>query len=247
MKAYRYLLRFSLLSLAVILAFSAASRLLFFFRLEAKHASVIPSLPTIILDAGHGGEDGGACGADGTPEKDLNLAITGMLADYFRMAGYTVVETRTEDRLLYDEGTPKGHKKQSDLRNRLAVAEQYPDGVLISIHMNSYPGVECQGLQVWYSKSRPESALYATAVQQNVKALLQPNNNRKIKAATSGIYLLNRATIPAILIECGFLSSPAECERLANDSYQRQLAFAIFTSLSQKIEEKACAETEVMV
>jgi DNA-binding transcriptional LysR family regulator len=81
----------------------------------------------LILDAGHGGEDGGATGVNGALEKDLNLSLTGSLAAILRLCGYTVIETRTEDRLLYTEGTKKGHKKQSDLENRVAFTEKYPD------------------------------------------------------------------------------------------------------------------------
>ncbi|MBE6595353.1 MAG: cell wall hydrolase [Ruminococcaceae bacterium] len=246
MKGYRWLWCFSLLSLAIALSFSYLSS----FLLPLKKSTVAASsstLPTVILDAGHGGEDGGAGGGDGTLEKDLNLSITRMLATYFRLAGYTVVETRTEDRLLYDEGTKKGHKKQSDLQNRLAIAAQYPNGILISIHMNSYPGVACRGLQVWYARHHAEAALLAAAVQDGVRTLLQPDNHRKIKAATSGIYLLNKSPVPAILIECGFLSTPEECAMLAEEEYRRRLAFAIFAALSKKMEESSCAGAEGMI
>jgi N-acetylmuramoyl-L-alanine amidase len=158
-----------------------------------------------------------------------------------------VVETRTADRLLCDADTPKGRRKQGDLQARLKIAEAYPDGIFISIHMNSYPGADCQGLQVWYAHGDPRAAACAEAVQTGVRTLLQPENHRKIKASTSGIYLLEHAPIPAILVECGFLSTPRECRRLQDATYQKQLATVIFASLNKKIKENTCAGTEVML
>lgn len=189
----------------------------------------------IVLDAGHGGEDGGATGANGVLEKDLNLALTHDLAALLRLAGYTVVETRTEDKLLYDEGTKKGHKKQGDLENRLAVTQQYENCVLISIHMNTFPDQSCMGMQVWYSQNTATSKELAEAVQSCTKRLLQPENNRRIKAATSGIYLLRHAKVPAILVECGFLSTPADCKRLCDVTYRRQLILALFSAICEKV------------
>ncbi|MBQ3482624.1 MAG: N-acetylmuramoyl-L-alanine amidase [Clostridia bacterium] len=197
-------------------------------------------LPVIILDAGHGGEDGGATGTNGVLEKDLNLSLTQALAELLRMAGYTVIETRTVDRLLYDAGTKKGHKKQGDLQNRLKFTEQYPNSVLISIHMNTFPAPDCTGTQVWYSQNDPASLEWANAVQSTVRTVLQTTNNRKVKAATSGIYILRHAKTPAILIECGFLSTPAECERLSDPDYRRALAFTLFTAIAAKMQSSTC-------
>ncbi len=191
--------------------------------------------PVIILDAGHGGEDGGATGVNGVLEKNLNLALSQQLGALLEMAGYTVIKTRTDDRLLCAEDTPRGHRKQGDLEGRLAVASQYPNGVFISLHMNTFPNDSCRGTQVWYTQNDTESVNLANAVQNRIKETLQPNNNRKIKAATSSIYLLRHATTPAILIECGFLSTPAECEMLSDETYQRALALAIFSAICDKM------------
>ncbi|MBE6701818.1 MAG: hypothetical protein E7585_00180 [Ruminococcaceae bacterium] len=190
--------------------------------------------PVIILDAGHGGEDGGASGVNGVLEKDLNLALTKELAALLRLAGYTVIETRTDDRLLYSENTPKGHKKQSDLSNRLAFTESYPDSVFISIHMNTFPNDSCEGVQVWYSQNHAQSIDWANAIQSKVKSILQPQNNRKVKAASSNIYLLRHAKTPAILIECGFLSTPAECEKLCEPFYRQQLIAVFLAAITEK-------------
>ncbi len=190
---------------------------------------------TVVIDAGHGGIDGGTAGSDGTLEKELNLAVSQKLSALFTLAGYTVVMTRTDDRSLASPDAPKGHVKQSDLDARLKVLTEHPDALFVSIHMNAYQGAPCRGLQVWYSEGTPTAAEYAAAVQEGVKALLQPENNRKTKVATSSIYLLRQARTPAILIECGFLSNSEECERLKNEEYQKALALAIFASLHQKM------------
>ena len=219
----------------------------FFYRFEQKRGD-LPTASTqaddtvIIIDAGHGGEDGGATGTNGVLEKDLNLTVSGMLADLLRGAGYTVVQTRTEDRLLYDEGTKKGHKKQGDLENRVKFTEKYPNSVLISIHMNTFPLPSCTGTQIWYSPNDPASIEWAKSLQASVKEHLQPDNNRKIKAATSAIYLLRHATNPAILIECGFLSTPAECERLCDGAYQQALTLTLFAAITAKIQADTCAQ-----
>ncbi|MBR2312907.1 MAG: N-acetylmuramoyl-L-alanine amidase [Clostridia bacterium] len=223
------------LFLAISLLFSALS---FTFLKDSKDLptnAVAREERVIVIDAGHGGIDGGATGANGVTEKDLNLAVASKLAAFFRMAGYTVVETRTTDVSLADADAKKGHVKQSDLTNRLKILNQYPKSILISIHMNAYPGVACSGLQVWYSQNNDLSAELANAVQGGVKSVLQPQNNRKTKVATTSIYLLRHAENPAILIECGFISNLEECERLATPSYQKELALAIFASLYKKI------------
>lgn len=229
------LFSFSTILLAVILICSALfQRIEGSFAFEVNADAQALDRPIIILDAGHGGEDGGAVGTNGVAEKDLNLSLTQGLAALLRLAGYTVVETRTEDKLLYSDGTKKGHKKQGDLSNRLAFAEQYPSSVFVSIHMNTFPDQACEGVQVWYSQNNTASKELAQAVQSKVRSLLQPSNNRKIKAATSSIYILRHIQVPAVLIECGFLSTPAECERLCDPLYRQQLTLVLFAAISEK-------------
>ncbi|MFA6948201.1 MAG: N-acetylmuramoyl-L-alanine amidase [Eubacteriales bacterium] len=184
------------------------------------------SRPTVIIDAGHGGEDGGASSASGIVEKDLNLKIAFELRDYLTLCGVDCVLTREDDRLLYTDYI-KGTLKRQDLNNRLAVSREYPDAVFISIHMNTFPDVRCRGLQIYYSPNEPSSADIARAVQSAVKERLQPDNNRRTKPAGSSIFLLNRIESPALLIECGFLSNEAESAALADDISRRSLAFVI--------------------
>ena len=150
------------------------------------------------------------------------------------------MEVRTEDKLLCADSTKKGGRKREDLKNRLAFTQKYPDAVFISVHMNTFPSPDCEGLQVWYSQNHPFSKELAQGVQTTVKQHLQPQNNRKIKAATSAIYLLQHAKTPAILIECGFLSTKADCERLSDPHYRQQLAVSLFVAISEKIHSNSC-------
>ena len=191
-----------------------------------------------VLDAGHGGEDCGALGADGTQEKVLNLAVTQMLGQMLTAAGQQVVYTRTEDRLLYtEEQNIRGQRKMYDLRNRLAVAEQTPGAIFVSIHMNKFSAPQYSGLQVYYGKGQAEGRRLAELVQATVRADLQPGNRRVPRASGEEIYLLYHASVPAVLIECGFLSNPAECQKLSQKDYQRQLSFSIFCAMMEYIRE----------
>ena len=189
---------------------------------------------TVVLDAGHGGEDGGAVGASGVYEKDVNLAVTLILRDLLVANGVNVVLTREDDRLLYDrEVNYHGRKKALDLAARKQIAEKTPNAVFVSIHMNAYPQSQYRGLQVWYSPNNESSEPLAAALQARIANSLQPENERRVKPATSSIYLLHRLKVPAVLVECGFLSNPEECAALEDPAYQRQLALELFAGLMQ--------------
>jgi len=189
---------------------------------------------TVVLDAGHGGEDGGASSEVGILEKDLNLSITLLLKEMLEANGAHVILTREDDRLLYDPSVDfVGRKKALDLAARKKIAEETPNSIFVSIHMNAYPLPQYSGLQVWYSPNHPTSKTVAESIQKTVQATLQPENNRKIKSATSSIYLLHHLTSPAVLVECGFLSNPEEAERLATPEYQKQLAFCLFLAIAE--------------
>ncbi len=191
-----------------------------------------PRVCTVVLDAGHGGEDGGASTADGVHEKDLNLAIVLLLRDLLEANGVKVVLTRETDTLLYDRNADyDGHKKALDFAARKKIAEETEDAVFVSIHMNTYPRADCTGLQVWYSPNHEESRGIAEEIQSTAVALLQPQNKRTVRAAGSNIYLLHHLEVPAVLVECGFLSSPEEAALLCNADYQKQLAYTVFSAL----------------
>lgn len=193
-----------------------------------------PEYPTVVIDAGHGGEDGGAVGNGDVYEKDLNLDIAFKLCDMLRASGVNVIMTRTEDILLYDRNADyMGHKKSLDLRARLEIAKSVSDPIFISIHMNAFPSAKYSGLQVWYSKNDAGSKILAEKIQQSVKNTLQKENERKIKAADSSIYLLDRAEYTAVLIECGFLSNDEECKKLSDENYRKSLALVIFSAIME--------------
>ena len=191
----------------------------------------------IIIDAGHGGMDGGTSSADGTREKDINLSISKKLNSMLIASGYKTVMLRTDDELIGDNSlTTIRARKVSDIRKRLEIAESYPDSLLISIHQNYFTVAKYNGTQVFYSPNSPESKILAQSIQNSVVNALQPDNNRKIKAVGSNIYLLYNCTIPAIMVECGFLSNAQEAEKLKTDSYQTQIALSIMQGFTDYLE-----------
>ncbi len=186
----------------------------------------------IVLDAGHGGEDGGAVGVNGVLEKTINLQIAEMLHDMLVLADIPVVMTRTEDKMLYDPNDDvKGRKKMLDLRTRLDIAEQTNGGILVSIHLNSFSQSKYHGLQVYYSANHSNSLSLAETIQNTARTYLQPQNDRQVKAAGSNIYLLHRIQKPAVLVECGFLSNPEECAQLSDDTYLRKLSTVLLHAI----------------
>lgn len=229
-----FALLFSVLSIALGLlageTFAAISD-----RDSASAASVDPTAFCFVLDAGHGGEDGGAIAADGTEEAELNLQIAENLCALLRLNGNSVTMTRTEDTLLYDYYNDltdyTGQKKMYDLRNRLKITNEQKNAVYVGIHMNKFTDPQYSGLQVYYSSASSLSRNLAGMIQMNVRTSLQPENDRPIKAAGSGIYLLRELTVPAVLVECGFLSNPEECATLNTGAYRGKLATVLFLSL----------------
>lgn len=239
MRAHKESLWFTAKILVILLLFAAIiSVLTWWIRLALgvrESAAVAETVepPVFVLDAGHGGRDGGAVGVNGESEKDLNLAIASVLRDYMLLCGAEIAMTRTEDTLVCDEADPalKGKLKQTDLKNRLAFTQARTPAVFVSIHMNKFSIEKYCGLQVYYSPNHEQSAQYAERVQDSVRRFLQPENTRKIKAAGSNIFLLDRLDVPAILIECGFLSNREEAEKLSDASYRAQLSVVIADSL----------------
>lgn len=189
---------------------------------------------TIVLDAGHGGEDPGAV-TNNLIEKELNLSIVSKLAEFFKLTDYRVVLTRSDDRLLYNNGE-ESRKKYYDLYNRLKIAESYESSVFVSIHMNKFPLESCKGLQSFYSMNNTSSKLLAESIQ-SVSKLLLPDNQRLAKSDEGQIYLLKHLQVPAVLVECGFLSNSIEANLLCDEDYQRQLAFILFCGISNFIKE----------
>lgn len=196
-------------------------------------SQAIITTPQVVIDPGHGGEDGGASSGD-ILEKNLNLDISLTLSDIFSLFGYDTVLTRTEDTLLYDYFDDledyTGKKKTYDLRNRLRIAEESGAELFVGIHMNKFPKEQYKGLQVYYSPNTDESRIAASMIQSYAKKFIMPDNNREIKCANQSIYILKRIKIPAVLVECGFLSNPEELSLLTTKEYRNRLAVSIFAS-----------------
>ncbi len=236
---HKLCLQFLSLSIAVILSAVLFARAklteypLTFFESAGSDARNI----TVILDAGHGGEDAGASSDSGLLEKDINLKLCEHIRDILGTCGITVRMTRTEDKLLYtEEQNIKGQRKHYDLLNRYLVALEYDDPVFVSVHTNKFQSSKYKGLQVYYSDNNELSAVLAQSIQSNIHAYLQEDNNRKTKNANSSIYLLDRLECAAVLVECGFLSNTEDCEKLQNDEYIKQMAFLISDAILQNLK-----------
>ncbi len=202
---------------------------------EQRAASAVPR-PTVILDPGHGGVDAGAVGVNGCLEKELNLLVARELCSLLREAGVGVIMTREEDTLLLGEGQDiRGRRKYYDLRNRLAVAQRYPEAVFVSIHMNAYPVPKYRGMQVFAAKGEGSRAL-AEAIRISVTSRVQPENHRAVKEGGS-IFLLSHAPGCAVLVECGFLSNPEDAQSLSQEDTRRELSFAIFCGIMEYLNE----------
>lgn len=219
-----------------ILFFIILSAMLYFTFMANSSADGVMTKPvlkqTVIIDAGHGGDDGGAIGIDGTVEKDINLDIALKLEKLLKFYGFDVIMTRTEDIMTCDDGLDSLRKRKvSDIHNRFDVLEKNPDAVFISIHQNKFEDNSQHGTQVFYSGNNDESKLLAESIQNSIVSVLQPDNSRVVKKSGSGIYLLYHAKLPAVLVECGFISNPAEVKKLNDENYRMKIAILIADGL----------------
>lgn len=191
-----------------------------------------PSAPLLIIDAGHGGFDGGATGISGVVEKDINLLIAQKLSDMAQLNGYQVIMVRSTDEAVNEEGlTGIRKQKVSDIHHRVKLANQYPDAVFVSIHQNFFTQEKYWGTQVFYGKKNANSRFLAQKIQDNVRQSLQVENKREIKPAGNNLYILSNISNPAVMVECGFISNREESLRLTQEDYQQQLAFVILQSI----------------
>lgn len=223
--------------IAIITAFliilSAMLYLTFMANSSAEETSSNPFMrKTVIVDAGHGGDDGGAIGIDGTVEKDINLDIALKLEKILKFYGFNVIMTRTEDVMTCDDGLDSLRKRKvSDIHNRFDLMGKNPDAVFISVHQNKFEDTSQHGTQVFYSGNNEKSKVLAEAIQTSITSAVQPENVRIVKKSGSGIYLLYHAKIPAVLVECGFISNPDEVKKLKDESYRMKLAILIADGL----------------
>lgn len=178
------------------------------------------NLKCIIIDPGHGTPDGGAVSKSGTIESELNLAISEKLAQELTERGFKVVMTRTNE-----NGLDK--KKKADMEKRLEIMSSQPADMFISIHINKFSQSKYRGAEVLYSNNFIQSTLLAQMIMDEIKEIDTTNQTRSIKQAEKSLYLMKNATLPAVIVECGFLSNPDEETLLKTDEYQSRLASAI--------------------
>lgn len=221
---------------ALFILFSVFLVISILFLNETKIASVSQLIenkyPVIIIDAGHGGEDGGAIGADGTNEKDINLEISLKLNDILTVMGYKTRMVRTTDISIHNENSiTLREKKVSDIRNRAAIMEEYENCFYVSIHQNKYEDSRIWGAQTFYSPNDEASKTLAQFIQTSIATELQPDNKRLIKESGTSIYVLYNATKPAVMVECGFISNPNELSQLKTEEYQSKMAFSIMSGI----------------
>lgn len=203
----------------------------------AQTAALQDEVRTIVIDPGHGGEDGGATGVGGAAEAALNLEISLRLRDMLRLGGIEPVLIRETDTAVYSEGCRTiSEKKVSDIRNRTQTVNDMPGALLVSIHQNFFSEGKYRGAQVFCAKTDGSRQL-AEQMQKNLAQYLDPANHRQPKTA-DGVYLMEHITCPGILIECGFLSNADEEQLLQQPDYQKKMAAAIAGTLSLWLSEE---------
>lgn len=186
-----------------------------------------------VIDAGHGGEDGGASSDAGAREADLNLQVSAKIDALMRFYGVPSVMVRTEDISLHDASAQSlRDKKRSDLNNRVKLVEGIPNAALISVHQNTFSEPQYSGLHAFFGKAHGSKEL-AEMIQSNTKTHLDSANNRVAAPVRTDVFLMNRAACPAVLVECGFLSNPGEESRLRDNGYQTKLAATVAASFLQ--------------
>lgn len=193
----------------------------------------------VVLDAGHGGMDGGCVSVNGTAEKGINLAIVQSERDMLNVMGFETVLTRKDDSAIYDRGIEGlSNQKKSDMENRLKIFSGYENAVSLSIHQNQFTDGKYSGAQMFYSRKNSAGEKLAAAMQGQFVSLLQPENTRETKPMDDELYLLDNTHNAAVMIECGFLSNPEEAEKLESEEYQKQVAFTIMTGVFEYIKQK---------
>ncbi len=182
---------------------------------------------TIIVDAGHGEPDGGAVGVNGTLEKDINLAIAKKVEEVLLGKNINVIMTRMGDSGLYEtQDATLRQKKREDMNTRLAIMKKSNADLFLSIHMNSFESGKVNGLHVFYAENHAEVEPLAVAIQERISQITGASTHA-VKAAEKSLFLMKNPPIPAILVECGFLSNPEEEQKLNDEEYQSRIAWAI--------------------
>lgn len=188
---------------------------------------------SVIVDAGHGLPDGGAVGTGGTIEQEINISIAKKLAEVLEGKNINVIMTREDESGIWTEKSKTiREKKVEDMNNRLKIMKTSDSDLFVSIHMNSYTNKSTSGLRIFYSPSFDEIKPLAENIQVRMADITGAKTN-VVKAADSALFLMKKAPIPAILVECGFISNPQEEKKLNDEDYQARLAWAIADAIEK--------------
>ena len=186
---------------------------------------------TIIVDAGHGGEDGGAVSSNGVSEAQINLSIALKLQNLLEQSGATVVLTRSDENAIYDiDKKTLRQKKNSDLKNRVKIGNTSSADIFVSIHLNKIDQSQYYGWQTFYKNGNEQGKKLATCIQNNLNEAIQKENKRT-PLKISDVYIIKNVEIPTTIVECGFLSNPEEEKQLQTDEYQNRLAWGIYNGI----------------
>ncbi|WP_416197370.1 MAG: Germination-specific N-acetylmuramoyl-L-alanine amidase CwlD [Sporanaerobacter sp.] len=189
------------------------------------------------IDPGHGGIDPGAVGRGGTSENEINLSIALKLKRFIEQSGGIVVITRDNPNGLYTEKSiTTKQKKNEDLRKRREVIDEGDCDIFLTIHLNSFPQSKYYGAQTFYKDGCEKSKKLAEIVQEELRNVLDKNNNR-LPQKRDNVYLLREVKSPSILVECGFLSNPREEKLLTDEKYQEKIAWAIYIGIIRYFNE----------
>lgn len=231
--SYGYFMKKKYITIIALLLFAAFSCNIAKISEATKQTSAtVNNQTTVIIDAGHGGEDGGAIGKSGSLEKDINLQFALKVNEYLSLLGINTYMVRTEDRSVGDTSLPTiRERKVSDIRARAALMDLFENSIYLSIHQNEFSQSYVHGTQVFYAPNSEESKQLATVIQKTVCSLTQPNNTKVPKESGTNIYLLYNATKPACLCECGFVSNSEEEKLLLSEDYQREFSLALSYSV----------------
>lgn len=199
-------------------------------------------MPVVVIDAGHGGDDPGKIGINGSLEKDINLSIVRKLAGYLEAEGVRVVLTRESEEGLYDAHA--SNKKVQDMKRRIGIIEETDPVLTVSIHQNSYPEEYVHGAQVFYYNGSSGGQRLAELIQAELIRGADPENHRQIKPNDS-YYLLKKTKGTIVIVECGFLSNAAEAEKLSTDAYQDRVAWLVHKGILQYIAQYETQKQEM--
>lgn len=229
-----------LIKIVLIVALLAAAAV--FVKIFVSNGGLKPvisqnSRSTLVLDAGHGGIDGGAISDSGLKESDINLQIALKTEALVRFLGIDTVMTRETDT---DNSDNKAYSEHDNLVQRVKLANSTENAVLISIHQNEFPSAVVSGAEVMYSDNDDSKAL-GLITQDNLVALLDSSNRRVARPAPKELLLTSSVECPTILVECGFMSNPQEVQKLASNDYQLKLAAILAGSYIQFLNNTASA------